>query len=241
MSNASSQIGSEPKPYRIALTDDHALVREGLRRLIDTEGDLKVVVEAASGEDLLTQLKQIACDLVILDLSMPGRGGLSTLTALKTEFPAVRSLVLTMHNEPGFMQRARDARADGYILKDEKFETLIHAVRSIRNGEQVYTDQIDPIGTTAGNGKDAPAGPVAIQRSATRLPAAGAHGNLSLLTRREMQILRLIARGNMNKEIAAELGISKRTVEFHRANIMEKLSLRNLSELVRFAVNEGLA
>lgn len=235
-SSPSTQLNSR---YRIALTDDHTLVREGLRRLLDSEKDLEVVFEAASGEDLLSQLKKNTCDLVILDLSMPGRGGLSTLDALQSNFPEIRTLVLTMYNEPEYLQKAIDAHADGYILKDEKFETLIRAVRSIREGEKVYTDQIDQEEVSRKMETDSDLIPV--KKSEMRLSAGPRHSNLSLLTRREMQILRLIARGNMNKEIAEELGISKRTVEFHRANIMEKLSLRNLSELVRFAVAEGLA
>ncbi len=244
MPESLSPANSSSRAYRIALTDDHALVREGLRRLLDGEEDFQVVLEADSGEDLLTQLKEIACDLVILDLSMPGQGGLNTLAALKRQFPEIRSLVLTMHNEPGYMQKARNAQADGYILKDEKFDTLIQAVRSIRKGNQVYSNRVDRDESADAADSAQPAVPgeiLSVRRSESRLPAAAGHGNLNLLTRREMQILRLIARGNMNKEIAAELGISKRTVEFHRANIMEKLNLRNLSELVRFAVTEGLA
>ncbi|MEQ9363223.1 MAG: response regulator transcription factor, partial [Leptospirales bacterium] len=209
MPQQQSSSDSETTPYRIALTDDHALVREGIRRLLDAEADLEVVVEASSGEDLLFQLKQTACDLVILDLSMPGRGGLSTLSALKSQFPTIRSLVLTMHNEPVYMQKARNARADGYLLKDEKFETLIRAVRSIRDGEQVYSDQVDPGGASPEIPTPVDSGPLAVSRSETRLPAAAGQGTLNLLTRREMQILRLIAHGNVNKEIAEELGISK--------------------------------
>lgn len=226
--------------YRIALVDDHALVREGLRQLLAAEAQLEVVFEASSGEELLEQLRTHSCDLIILDLSMPGRGGLSTLRTVSRRYPQIQTLVLTMFNEPEYLRKAIEARASGYLLKDESFDSLSRAVAAIREGGSFYTERV-PLD----------AGEIASLRAATdRLPAldrteirqAAPHrSSLELLTPREMQILRLIARGQMNKEIASDLGISKRTVEFHRANLMEKLSLRNLSELVRFAVAEGLA
>jgi DNA-binding NarL/FixJ family response regulator len=219
------------RPYRIIITDDHALVREGLKRIFESEGDMEVVAEASSGEGLLEILRNVSCDLVILDLSMPGQGGIRTLEILDSQYPEIRTLILTMYDEPGYLQKAMDAHADGYILKDEKYETLIDAVRLIRDGEQVYTDRIQACIPGGGDGHSS-----LLQKSA--LPR---HSAVRLLTRRELQILKLIAQGKMNKEIADDLGISKRTVEFHRANIMEKLNLRNLTELVRFAVAEGLA
>lgn len=219
-------------PYRIILTDDHALVRDGLRKMLETEGDLKIVGEAETGEALLELLEVVLCDLVILDLSMPGRGGLRTLTTLQQLFPDIRTLVLTMHNKPEYLREAIEARAAGYILKDERYDTLVKAIRAIRDGQRVYSEAIALTGPPREN--HGPPEP-------DFFPDTGQHHPLHLLTRRELQIIKMIARGKMNKEIAGELNISKRTVEFHRANLMEKLNLRNLSELVRLAVAAGIS
>ncbi len=238
--NANLAPVAQHSVYRIALVDDHALVREGLRQLLATEEQLEVVFEASSGEELLEQLHTHSCDLIILDLSMPGRGGLSALRTISRRYPQIRTLVLTMFNEPEYLRKAIEARASGYLLKDESFDCLTRAVAAIRDGGRFYTERVplshEEIASLEAAGEQL----LALDRNEIR-QAAPHRSSLELLTPRELQILRLIARGQMNKEIASDLGISKRTVELHRANIMEQPSLRNLSELVRFAVAEGLA
>ncbi len=204
------------------LTDDHAIFRAGLSQLIEGVEGLEIVGQAGYGEELLQLLDHTECDLVILDLSMPGLDGLKAIDAINHRFPKVRMLVLTMHRDREYFSRALSRGVSGYLLKDDVFEHLIAAIRDIQAGRKSYSnaiqDRIVDDYTTLRENEMA----------------------LDLLSRRELEVLKLIASGMMNKHIATELGISIRTVESHRAKIMDKLDLRNVAELVRFAVARAL-
>ncbi len=210
------------KPYEVLLADDHALVRTGLRKILETAQDIRIVGEASNGDELLEMLKHKSCELVILDLSMPGRNGLDVIKEMRRTHPDMNILVLTMHKEREYFTRAMVKNVKGYILKDDVYEKLLSAIREIRAGRKAYSAEIQErvMDEFANNRAHAPA--------------------VETLTRRENEILREIAAGKMNKTIAEELHISIRTVESHRANIMDKLGCRNVTELIKFAISAGI-
>ncbi len=208
---------------RVVLVDDHKLVREGLRQLLSADQSIEITGEANDGNELLALLQKTPCDICILDLSMPNLSGIEALQALEREFPDIKILVLTMHKDARyFRQVSSNGNVWGYIIKDDAYEQLKDAIRKILAGTKAYSPQIQQ----------------AIVEDYKNIQ--GSVALLEWLTRREREVLRLAARGLMNKEIANDLFISVRTVETHRANIMEKLHLKNLAELVRFAVDHGL-
>ncbi len=208
--------------FRIIIADDHTLLREGLRRILADESDLVVSGEASDGDELLRLLRQAGCDLLLLDLSMPGTSGLDVLEVLKPQYPNLKVLALTMHADRSTFRRAIAGGVDGYILKGESHDQLLAAIRAIIEGGRWISREMQALLVDDYN------------------TLREGRQSLDVLTRREKQILRLVALGKMNKEIAHDLDISKRTVEFHRANIMDKLNLRNLTDLVKFAIDQGL-
>ena len=211
------------KRYRVILTDDHQILRLGLRNLIGRDERVEVVGEAGDGRALIDLLRQVPADMVILDLSMPGMNGIKLLETLKLTHPDLKILIFTMHREKEFFRHAMRRGVDGYILKDDDFDRILTAIRDIRSGRKAFSAEL--MVELAEELSDAPGDP-----------------NLSLetLTRREREILARIGGGATSKEIAAELGISFRTVQTHRTNIMEKLGIRNTAGLVKFAVRSRL-
>jgi len=207
---------------RIVLADDHSVVRAGLRALIDAQPDMEVVGEAGDGAVVLTQVEAAQPDLVVMDLSMPKLNGLEATEQLQERAPAVRVLVLSVHEDATYLHRALEAGAAGYVLKRGAAETLISAIRAVGRGE-VYLDPA--LGATLaerivdGNGRAA--------------------GEVTALSEREGGVLRLIAQGYSNKEIAARLDLSVKTVETYKARAMEKLSLGSRVDIVRYANGQG--
>jgi DNA-binding NarL/FixJ family response regulator len=201
--------------YRLVLADDHVLIRQGLRLLIKGEADLEVVGEVGDGVELLALLQTMSPHMVILDLSMPNLAGIEAIHALKKKYPAVRILVLSMHKE--YLHQALAAGADGYLLKEDADRDLFSAIDTIRQG-RVY---ISP-GLTR---------ELLERRTMSSEP----------LSKREKEVLRLVARGKTSREIAETLFISARTVESHRAAMLKKLELGSTAELVKYAINNGLA
>ena len=210
--------------YKVVLADDHVVLRLGLRNLLDRESSLMVVAEADNGADLLELLKTHACDLVVLDLSMPGMNGIQVLDKLRATYPLVRVLIFTMHKEQEFFRHAVKKGVNGYVLKDDNLDLILQAIREIRAGRRYYSADLT-IGAFA-------------EEEAAAMP--GEQISLDVLTRRELEILRLVASGATNREIADDLAISYRTVQTHRSNLMEKLGLKNTAALVKFAVSAGL-
>jgi two-component system response regulator NreC len=207
----------------ILLADDHGVLRAGLRALLNSEADLDVVGEAASGDEALRLAAELRPGIVLLDLNMPGPGGIEVTRQLREVLPETRVLVLTVHEDEGLLREAIDAGASGYIIKRAVESELINAIRAVARGEMY----IHPSMTRA-----------LIHEPAKRTRARS--GGQESLTPRETDVLRLIVRGYTNRQAAEELGLSVRTVETHRANLMGKLGLKSRVELVRWAADNDL-
>lgn len=210
-------------PIRILIADDHGILRAGLRALLNAEPDMEVVGEAADSYETLQQAAALRPDITLLDISMPGLGGIEVTRQLKKALPDVRVLILTVHEDESLLREAIRAGAAGYIIKRAVESELIDAIRAVWHGG-VY---IHPTMTRALLKEVVPASPTEERPS---MP----------LTPRETEVLRLIAEGYTNRQVAEALAISVRTVESHRANIMGKLGLRTRVELVRYAREHGL-
>ena len=207
---------------RILLADDHAIVRSGLRGLIDDSPGLEVVGEASNGEEAVRLAAELQPDVLVMDLSMPVLGGAEATERIRRESPDVRILALTMHDDRGHLMRVLEAGALGYILKRAAGDELLRAIRTVGAGESY----VDPL--LAG----------ALLRGADEVvPQPGA--TMEPLSAREEEVLRRIAWGESNKHIGADLGISTRTVETYKARIATKLGLRSRPEIVRYAVQRG--
>jgi len=211
-------------PIRVLIADDHALVREGIRRVLDEDPGFDVVAEAADGRQAIEQIARTNPDVAILDISMPELSGLEAARWLRDEAPGLKVLILSMHEESEYVMRAVHAGAAGYLLKDDAGPAhLRQAVRAVHDGESYFSPAVATKLTDAlRSGSSGPADP------------------LERLTGREREVLRLVAGGNSNKQIAAELGISRRTVESHRESMMRKIEIRTVAGLTRFALENGL-
>jgi two-component system response regulator NreC len=211
---------------RVLVADDHAVVREGIRAVLASTPDFDVVGEAADGTEALAAALDLAPDVLVLDLSMPGMSGLEVTEQVRRDRPDVRILILSMHDHPEYVLRAVRAGASGYVLKDAQPDELRAAVRAVREGREYFH-------------------PAASRQLSTALreESERAHRTSAVerLTRREREVLVRVARGRTNKEIAAELGISPRTVETHRDSIARKLEMRSVADLTRFVLETGLA
>jgi DNA-binding NarL/FixJ family response regulator len=217
----------ESTVIRVLIADDHAIVRDGLRALVDAQPGLTVVGEASSGMEAWRRAIELKPHVVVLDLSMPGVGGIEATERLARDCPDVKVLVLTMHEERGYVSRVLRAGAAGYALKRSASSELVRAIRAVFAGERY----VDPsLGGTL------------LAEYATR-PArhrdADHEGRAAELTTREGEVLRYLALGYSNKEIASTLSISVKTVETHRASGMARLGVTSRAALVRFAMTEG--
>jgi two-component system response regulator NreC len=215
-----------PRACRVLLADDHTLVRAGVRRILESQAGIEVVGEVADGEAALAELDRTPVDVLVLDLSMPGIDGLQVLRRARASHPGLKILVLTMHRNAEYVERAVREGADGYLLKDSAVQDLTGALEAVMADRAYYSP--------------------AVQRHLSgllRRPESGREAprqGLALLTERERDVLKLVAAGLSTKEIAARLGIGPRTVETHRANVMRKLDLRSVALLTQFAIREGL-
>jgi DNA-binding NarL/FixJ family response regulator len=207
---------------RVLLADDHTLVRAGVRRILEAEPGLEVVDEVADGDAALAALREKGADVLVLDLTMPGRDGFQVLAEAKRRHPALKVLVLTMHASPEYVARATREGADGYLLKDSAVQDLVAGIAAVTAGRAYYSPPVQRTLTEMLRGGSRPVRPAA------------------QLTEREREVLIAVARGLPSKQIAARLGISARTVETHRANLMRKLGLRSVALLTQFAIREGL-
>ena len=208
-------------PVRVALADDHTLVRAGVRKILEARPGLQVVAESEDGDQALAALAAHATDVLVLDLSMPGRDGFEVMAEAKRLAPELKILVLTMHGEAAYVERAVQGGADGYLLKDSAVDDLVAAIEAVMAGRAFYSP--------------------AVHRALTDVVRrAGEPRPLDLLTEREREVLKLVAEGLSTKEIAARFDISTRTVETHRANLMRKLNLRSVALLTQLAIREGL-
>jgi len=220
---ASSRLVYLARVISVLVADDHGIVREGLRRLLESEQDVKVVGEARDGREVLDEVEKHRPQVVVLDITMPRLGGLETLERLRANHPEVKVVLLSVHGDPPFIQSAIALGADGYILKNGRASEIVTAVREVMNGGSYFSPAV--------------AREIVDQ---LRSPRPAANEPFSLLSAREREVLHLIADGLSAKEIASQLEISTKTVEAHRTSLMRKLGVRKATELVRYALRHGL-
>lgn len=207
---------------RIILADDHAVLRSGLKMLLNAQDDLLVVGEATNGPEALAAVRDHSPDVLLLDITMPKSDGLQVLSQVKRAYPNVRVLVLTMHEEEGYLRRALEAGAAGYCPKSAADAELISAIRAVMRGNvyihpshaKILIDKMIPSATTA-------------------------NASSAELSERERAVMKLVALGHTNQDIAEQLSLSVKTVESYRARGMEKLGLTSRAALVRYAIQEG--
>lgn len=208
---------------RIFLADDHAVLRDGLKALVNAQADMEVVGEAENGRAAWVKVKELLPDVVVMDISMPELNGVQATEILKRECPQVKVLALTAYKDKAYLDQLLKVGALGYVLKMSAAKELIEALRVVAAGD-VYVDQEMSEKIAEGYVRDQ------FLKGATRQRE---------LTSREEQVMRLIAQGYANKEIASQLQISVKTVESHKTNVMEKLELTSRTEIVRYAVRQG--
>jgi len=214
------------KPLRIVLADDHEVVRRGLRALIESKPGWNVVGEAANGRDAVARVKELKPDIVVLDISMPELNGLDATRQIVKALPGVHVLILTMHDSGQLVRDVLEAGARGYVLKSDAGRDFITAVDTLRQNKPFFTPGVAEL-VLQGYLKGTPAAEAPVTPS-------------ELLTPREREIVQLLAEGKSNKEVATALGVSIKTAETHRANIMRKLNLHSLSDLVRYAIRNKI-
>ena len=209
---------------RVLIVDDHAMVREGIRMILAAQPDIKVVGEASDGIRAIEEIRQLDPDLVLMDIAMPGLGGLEATLEIRKSFPRTRILVLSQYDSREYVYRLLKAGASGYILKSAAGKELVAAIRAVNEGGSF----LDPsIASTVIEGY---------------VKGAAAEGESAYeeLTDREKQVLKLIAEGYTSKQIADALFLSVKTVMVHRANVMEKLNIHNRTDLIKYAIGKGL-
>lgn len=207
---------------RIVIADDHAIVREGLKRIVSEIPDMQMVGEAADGTQVMQRVRELDFDILVQDLSMPGRSGMELIKLVRAEKPKLRILVLSMHQELQYAVRAIKSGASGYLTKESAPAQLEQAIRKIAGGGAYVTAE------------------VAEQLALGAMPGSSAQPHESL-SDREFEVFRLLAAGTSVTDIASQLKLSVKTVSTHKANLMHKMGLQNASELVRYAIKHGLA
>jgi DNA-binding NarL/FixJ family response regulator len=211
--------------FDIVIVDDHVMFRQGLKRILEERSDLEVIGEVDCGLELLKLLEKLAPDLIILDISMPNLRGLEAIRETKMTHPDVKILVLTMHKDKEYLHQAITSGAEGYLLKEDTDSELFSAIDRVRQGRIYISPKLSEELTT----------------DLVKMSRGGDKPSFEpeKLTSREREVLKLIAEGKSNKETADLLHISVRTVERHRANIMEKLNLKKTADLVKYAIQKG--
>jgi len=204
---------------RVIIADDHLIFRQGLLALLASQEEIEVVGEANSGQEALRIIMQTKPEVAILDISIPAPDGIEVARLVKKNRFLTRIILLTMHKEPWYVEKALRAGVDGYVIKDNAFEDLIEAIKTVNLGEKYISLKV-------------------AEKLQQRQKLKGEIS--SLLTQREREVLKLIATGLTNKQIAKRLSLSVKTIDTHRTNIMQKLNVHTTAELVRFALEVGL-
>lgn len=210
---------------RVLLADDHAIVRRGLRSLLETEPDVSVVAEAADGHEAVRMGAAHTPDVAILDIGMPMLNGIEVAARLRAQEVPPRVIILSMHTDESYILRALAAGAQAYLLKDSTDEELLPALRAVIAGKPFVSAAVAA---------------VLVEDYVRHLQSRGLTDTFHLLTTREREVLQLLAEGRSNKEVAAVLEVGVSTIETHRANLMQKLNLHNTAEIVLYAVRKGI-
>ncbi len=209
---------------KVLLVDDHRIVREGIKSLIDSQSDMEVIAEASSGREAIRIVRKMSPDLVVMDVAMPDMNGIEATRHITSEFPGVKVIALSMHSNKRFVVEILRVGASGYLLKDCAFEELANAIRAVMAGELYLSSKVASL---------------LIKEYIRGFPKdeTSAFGEL---TPREREVLQLIAEGKSTKQIASILHVSVKTVETHRRQIMNKLELYTVAELTKYAIREGI-
>ena len=210
--------------YRIFVADDHRIVRDGLRSLIENEDDLEFTGTAENGRKTLQMARKLKPDVIIMDIAMPDLNGIDATSQITSEFPEVKVIALSMHSEKQLIDRMLRAGASGYLLKESAFEELIKAIRIVCSGRKYLSPEVTDI----------------VLQDYQNLPGEKVNPQASELTLREREVLQLLVEGRTTKETADLLNISIKTVESHRSKIMNKLNLHTIAELTKYAVRHGI-
>jgi DNA-binding NarL/FixJ family response regulator len=210
---------------RIVLAEDHTILREGLRALLTTDPDFEIIGEAADGRAAVRFVEKQIPDLILMDLSMPRMTGMDAIREIKKRYPQTKIIALTVHKTEEYLRTTLQAGADGYVLKDATHDELMMAIQSVLKGKTYLSPGV--------SGKVIEG---YLEGKENQMPLS----TLGLLSQREREVLKLIAEGYKNKEIASDLCISLKTVEKHRANLMKKLDLHNAAALTAYAIEQGL-
>ena len=211
----------QSKKIQVLLADDHAILRKGIRMLIDSQADMEVVGEAKTGREAIEEAQRLKPDIVIMDISMPELNGIEGTRQICDSLPHTRVVALSMHKDSAYVREILRAGARGYLVKDSEDDDLLRAIRSVHRGEAFLSPSISD----------------AILVDYRRFVS----NPIDLLTSREREVLTMIAEGKSNKDIANALNLSVYTVESHRGSLMEKLNLHNTGDIVRFGIRNGLA
>lgn len=214
------------RKIRIVLADDHALIRSGIATLLHGSVDIEVVGEASDGEEAIERVKDLHPDVLVIDLSMPKLSGLDAIKIITKRFPTTRVIVLTMHENEEYVYQILRSGAGGYVLKSAGKDELSSAIRAVAGGEKFFSPRVSQIMAD---------GFVRRAEGDTQQPGVEVP-----LTKREREIIVLVSQGLTNQQIASRLYISPRTVDTHRTNIMQKLDIHDLANLVRYAIDHGL-
>lgn len=209
---------------KVLLADDHAIIRQGLRSLIEKEKDIEVAGEANDGQEVLTQLKELRPDIVIMDVTMPKMNGFATTAKLHKDYPKVKVIALSIHSNSKFVGGMLEAGAWGYVLKDDLFGQLVEAIRTVANGGTYLSPKIAT---------------VVVGDYVKRL-SKDASSHIKVLNDREREVLQMLTEGKSTKEIAIKLNVSPKTIEVNRRQIMEKLNIHSVAELTKYAIREGV-
>lgn len=208
----------------IMIADDHRVFREGIVSILENTGEIKVIAQAQDGKEVMEKLRRAQPELILMDISMGEAGGIETTRLVKEQYPDIKVLVLSMHSESSYIVKMLEAGASGYLLKDAGSAELINAIKAVAEGHTYFSSQVSAtLVDQLVKGKKAPERKAGVT-----------------LTRRELEVLRLIAEEYSNPEIADKLFISIRTVDTHRRNLLEKLGVKNTAGLVKYAIKHGL-
>lgn len=207
---------------KVMIADDHSMIREGLKQLLELEGDFEVIAEACDGVDCLEKLKTVVPDILLLDINMPNMNGLEVLQKMKDKRMKVKVLVLTVHNEVEYLLKAVNIGVNGYLLKDSESAELKKAILAVVNGDDYIQPSLIPL------------------LNAKMIDIDNDSVKIEKLTRRELEVLKLLAIGKYNKEVAEELEISERTVKNHVSNIFKKIGVTDRTQAAVFAIRNNL-